>query len=216
MEDLRSRVMRRGRATRKAMTSAMSSAVMATAQPSAAQPSGTCVGDVVGQLGCHGAWLDDHHADVGLQLLAQCLRPAAEPPLGRGVDRVAGPGGATGHRRDVTRSPPPSRSWSGIPRSQLSRPADWSPPSAGFVFCSEETAPSSITPALLTRMSAPPSWPRTLSAAATMIAVGDVGFDGERAVAVRRPVPRRDRCGGQKGEAMAVGQCAGGGLADAR
>jgi hypothetical protein len=35
------------------------------------------VGDVVGQLGGHGAGFDDGYADVGLQLLPQCLRPAS-------------------------------------------------------------------------------------------------------------------------------------------
>src|SRR5204863_9062954 len=46
---------------------------------------GLGVRDVVGQLGRHGAGLDDRHADVGLKLLAQRLRPAVDAPLGRRV-----------------------------------------------------------------------------------------------------------------------------------
>jgi hypothetical protein len=59
------------------------------------------VRDVVGQLGRDGTGLDDDHPHVGLQLLAQGLRPAVEAPLRRGVAGVAGTGGAPGDRRDV-------------------------------------------------------------------------------------------------------------------
>ena len=55
----------------------------------------------VRQLGRHRARLDDDHADVGLQLLAQGLRPAVHAPLGRRVDGVARAGGAAGDRGDV-------------------------------------------------------------------------------------------------------------------
>jgi hypothetical protein len=40
-------------------------------------------------------------SDVGLQLLTQRLRPAVDPPLGRGIDAVGRPRGAPGGRRDV-------------------------------------------------------------------------------------------------------------------
>jgi hypothetical protein len=62
---------------------------------------GRRVRDVVGQLGTDGTGLDDGDADVGLQLLTQRLRPAVDPPLGRGVDAVGRPRGAPGDRRDV-------------------------------------------------------------------------------------------------------------------
>ena len=59
------------------------------------------MGDVAHELRRHGAGLDDDHAHVGLELLAQGLRPAVQAPLRRGVGGVAGAGGAAGDRRDV-------------------------------------------------------------------------------------------------------------------
>ena len=84
------------------MISAMSSAVIASRRVELlGRLLGLAVGDVVGQLGRDGAGLDHDHADVGLQLLAQRLRPAVHAPLRRGVGGVAGAGGAAGDRRDV-------------------------------------------------------------------------------------------------------------------
>ena len=54
-----------------------------------------------GQLGGDDAGLDERDPDVGQQLLAQRLRPAVEAPLGGGVDAVAGAGGAAGDGGDV-------------------------------------------------------------------------------------------------------------------
>ena len=59
------------------------------------------VGDVVRELGGDHARLDECDPYAGEQLLAQGLGPAVEAPLGRGVDAVAGSGGAAGDRLDV-------------------------------------------------------------------------------------------------------------------
>lgn len=56
---------------------------------------------MTGELGRDRARLDDDHADVGLKLLAQRLRPAVEAPLGRVVGGAARPGEAAGDRGDV-------------------------------------------------------------------------------------------------------------------
>jgi hypothetical protein len=60
--------MRRGRVTANTMTSAMSSGRMARFLTNCRV---ACL--VVGELGCHRAGLDDDHADVGRQLLAERL-----------------------------------------------------------------------------------------------------------------------------------------------
>jgi len=93
-------VTRCGRLTAKAMTSAMSCGGMDQSR-AFGDPLAGGVGDVVGEFRRGGAGLDDDDPDVGLQLDAQCLRPAVDPPLGRRVGGEAGRCDPTGDRGDV-------------------------------------------------------------------------------------------------------------------
>jgi hypothetical protein len=213
--------MRCGRLTAKAITSAMSSAGDGLRLVHLLDGLlGVGMRDVVGQLGRHGAGLDYRHADVGLELLAQRLRLAVHTPLGRGVDRVSWARRAPRHRGEVHEVAAAVAELveehlgrgHGAQQVDLHHLAVLGLP-VGGERCEQHDAgvvDEDVCAAQLVL--------HALGRGDDGVAVGDVGRDGDRAVA-ELVGERLDAvaAAGQQRERMAVGsQRAGGGLADAR
>jgi hypothetical protein len=178
------------------------------------------VRDVVGELRRDGTGFDDHDPDVGLQLDAQGLRPAVHPPLGRRVGGEAGRRDATSNRGDVHQVAAAIR-------------AELVEEDLGDCHRAEQVG-LDHAPVLLAlvgregrrqhdagvvdediRAAEVPL--HALGGSDDRLAVRDVGFDGDRAVA-ELVGKRLDavRAAGEQRDPMAVGgQRAGGRLADA-
>jgi hypothetical protein len=182
---------------------------------------GLAVGDVLGELGGDRAGLDDDHAHTGLQLLAQRLRPAVRPPLGRGVDRVAGPRGTAGHRGEVDQVAPAVGDElieEHLGRRDRAEQVGLDHPAVVVEELGGERSEQHQAGVVDQDVGAAEVVLDALRGGDDRVAIGDVGLDrdgavaefvGQRLDAIQAP--------GQQRDAMAVGrQRAGGGLADAR
>ena len=210
-----------GRETAKAMISAMSSAVIAVAVVELLDALlRLAVGDVVGELGRDGAGLDDDHAHVGLQLLAQRLRPAVQAPLGGCVAGVAGASGAAGDRRDVDEVAAAVAELveEDLGRGHRAEQVDLDHLALLGTLLGGERGEQHHAGVVDQDVGAAELVLDALGGGDERVAVGDVGLDGDRAVA-ELVGQRLDAVGAarQQRDAVAVGgQRTGGGLADAR
>ena len=174
---------------------------------------------MVDELGRHGAGLDDDHADVGLKLLAQRLRPAVHAPLGGGVGGVAGAGGAAGDRRDVDEV---AAAVAELVEEHLggghrAEQVDLDHLALLGALVGGERREQHHAGVVDQDVGAAELVLDALRGGDERVAVGDVGLDGDRAVA-ELVGQRLDAVGaaGEQRDAVAVGgQRAGGGLADA-
>ena len=175
---------------------------------------------MVGELGRHGAGLDDDHAHVGLKLLAQRLRPAVQAPLGGGVGGVAGAGGAPGDRRDVDQVAAAVAELveEDLGRGHRAEQVDLDHLALLGALVGGERREQHHAGVVDQDVGAAELVLDALGGGDDRVAVGDVGRDGDRAVA-ELVGQRLDAVGaaGEQRDAVAVGgQRAGGGFADAR